>query len=160
MLALVGGKMTNCNGILPRKSLPGSVAYALTGASFRSRWHFGGYGARLVGSADAVLDSEDRPRIDPQTLRHMVGHGARALIEQAMASTGAPATPDHLPLLVDRFIDHYRNHLADNSLPFPDVVETLAGLRSQGARLAVLTNKPQELTVPILDALNLSRYFG
>ena len=114
----------------------------------------------LLAALNAVLDSEDRPRIDPQTLRHIVGHGARALIEQAMASTGAPATPDHLPLLVDRFIDHYRNHLADNSLPFPDVVETLAGLRSEGARLAVLTNKPQELTVPILDALNLSQYFG
>ncbi|MFL5239150.1 MAG: HAD-IA family hydrolase, partial [Rhizomicrobium sp.] len=114
----------------------------------------------LLAALNAVLDSEDRPRIDPQTLRHIVGHGARALIEQAMASTGAPATPDHLSLLVDRFIDHYRNHLADNSLPFPDVVETLAGLRSQGARLAVLTNKPQELTVPILDALNLSQYFG
>jgi phosphoglycolate phosphatase len=71
-----------------------------------------------------------------------------------------PVAGDRLPLLVDRFIGHYRGHLTDNSLPFPDVAEVLSDLRSQGAPLAVLTNKPQELTVPILDALNLSQYFG
>lgn len=114
----------------------------------------------LLGALNAVLLSEGRQTVDPQTLRHMVGHGARALIEQAMAATGEPVTAERLPVLVDRFIAHYRDHIVDGSRPFPGVPETLQHLRRQGARLAVLTNKPQVLTEPILEALELSQFFG
>lgn len=114
----------------------------------------------LLGALNAALLSEGRATVDPQTLRHMVGHGARALIEQAMATTGEPAAAERLPLLVDRFIAHYREHIVDGSRPFAGVPETLSALQSRGARMAVLTNKPQVLTEPILEALNLSRFFG
>ncbi|HSC18389.1 MAG TPA: HAD-IA family hydrolase [Rhizomicrobium sp.] len=114
----------------------------------------------LLGALNAVLLSESRQTVDPQTLRHMVGHGARALIEQAMAATGEPVTVDQLPALVDRFIAYYRDHIVDGSRPFPGVPETLDRLKQQGARLAVLTNKPQVLTEPILEALELSQFFG
>jgi phosphoglycolate phosphatase len=114
----------------------------------------------LLGALNAVLLSESRQPVNPHTLRHMVGHGARALIEQAMAATGEPVTAEQLPVLVDRFIAHYRDHIVDGSRPFPDVPETLEHLKRQGARLAVLTNKPQVLTEPILEALELSQFFG
>ncbi len=48
----------------------------------------------LLGALNAVLTLEGRAGVDPATLRHMVGFGARSLIEQAMAATGAPAAPD------------------------------------------------------------------
>ena len=90
----------------------------------------------------------------------MVGFGARALIEQAMAATGAPVTAARLPALLDLFIAHYREHIADSSLPFPGVAQTLAALVHGGARLGVLTSKPQELTGPLLEKLDLARFFG
>ncbi|MBV9570215.1 MAG: phosphoglycolate phosphatase [Alphaproteobacteria bacterium] len=113
----------------------------------------------LLGALNAVLTSERRSTVDPQTLRHMVGHGARALIERAMSATGEPVAAEQLPGLVDRFIAYYREHIADGSQPFPEVDETLSRLRESGARLAVLTNKPQVLTEPILAALGLARHF-
>jgi phosphoglycolate phosphatase len=113
----------------------------------------------LLGALNAVLVSEGRKAVDPQTLRQMVGHGARALIERAMAATGERVSPERLPELVDRFIAHYRDHIADGSRPFPGVETTLTELKHAGARLAVLTNKPQILTVPILEALHLSHLF-
>jgi phosphoglycolate phosphatase len=113
----------------------------------------------LLGALNAVLISEGRETIEPQALRHMVGFGARSLIEQAMAATGERATPESLPELVDRFIAHYRDHIADLSRPFPGVEATLSSLKEGGARLAVLTNKPHVLTVPILETLNLSAHF-
>lgn len=113
----------------------------------------------LLGALNAVLRSEQRPSVNPQTLRHMVGHGARVLIERAMAVTGDPIAPERLPALVDRFIAHYREHIADGSQPFPKVGETLSRLRESGARLAVLTSKPQVLTEPILEAFDLARHF-
>jgi phosphoglycolate phosphatase len=114
----------------------------------------------LLGALNAVLGRVGRRRVDLQDLRHLVGHGARAMLGEAMKTTGAPADPERLPGLVDDFIAHYREHLADESRPFPGVEETLASLKSHGARLAVLTNKPHQLTELLLPALNLSSYFG
>lgn len=114
----------------------------------------------LLGALNAVLSQEDRTGVDPTTLRHMVGFGARSLIEQAMAATGAPVAPDRLPSLVASFVAHYREHLADTSRPFPGVVETLTKLAAERVPMGVLTNKPQELTRPLLDQLDLSRFFG
>jgi phosphoglycolate phosphatase len=113
----------------------------------------------LLGATNAVLRSEGRREVDPDTLRHMVGFGARSLITQAMAATGTPADDALLPELVERFLAHYRAHIADGSLPFPGVEDTLAALKADGARLAVLTNKPQEMADLLLKALRLDRFF-
>ncbi|HUO89095.1 MAG TPA: HAD-IA family hydrolase [Rhizomicrobium sp.] len=113
----------------------------------------------LLGATNAVLRSEGRREVDPETLRHMVGFGARSLITQAMAATGTPAEDARLPELVDRFLVHYRVHIADASVAFPGVEETLTELEAEGARLAVLTNKPQEMAELLLGALKLDRFF-
>ena len=113
----------------------------------------------LLGATNAVLKSQGRATVDPATLRHMVGFGARSLIEQAMAATGTPVAPSELPDLVDIFLAHYRAHIADESAPFPGVVETLEGLTEEGRRLGVLTNKPQEMAERLLEALKLERFF-
>ena len=114
----------------------------------------------LLGATNAVLRSEKREEIDPATLRHMVGFGALSLIQQAMAATGTPVESDaQARELVDRFLVHYRAHIADSSVPFPGVEETLAALQAKGERLAVLTNKPHDVAVLLLDKLHLSRFF-
>lgn len=113
----------------------------------------------LLGATNAVLRSQDRRPVDPATLRHMVGFGARSLIEQAMALTGTPVEPSELPQLVDIFLTHYRAHIADESVAFPEVEDTLARLAADGERLAVLTNKPQEMANLLLKALRLDRFF-
>ena len=113
----------------------------------------------LLEATNAVLAAEGRPAIDPATLRHMVGFGAQRLIAQAMEATGAPALPDQMPRLVEIFLAHYRAHLADYSRPFPGVHETLARLKDAGSRLGILTNKPAELTGPLLERLALQDYF-
>ena len=114
----------------------------------------------LLGATNAVLRAQARREVDPATLRHMVGFGARALITQAMAATGAPVADDaQLSELVERFLVHYRAHIADASVPFPGVEETLATLMREGRHLAVLTNKPQEMAELLLTALKLDRFF-
>ena len=114
----------------------------------------------LLGATNAVLAARGRPGLDLGHLRHMVGFGARALITQAMEASGAPVTEEELPPLVEIFLAHYRAHIADDSRLFPGVVETLASLKAGGAALAVLTNKPQELTDPLLPLLGLGGMFA
>jgi phosphoglycolate phosphatase len=73
--------------------------------------------------------------------------------------TGAPADPARLPELFDAFIVHYRGHIAAESRPFPGVPQTLRMLADDGARMGVLSNKPQELTDLLMPAVDLARFF-
>ncbi|HSS15167.1 MAG TPA: HAD-IA family hydrolase [Rhizomicrobium sp.] len=113
----------------------------------------------LLGATNAVLAARGRPRLDLDHLRHMVGFGAVALITQAMEASGAPVAQEELPPLIEIFLAHYRSHIADGTRLFPQVAETLTALSAQGARLGVLTNKPQELTDLLLPRLNLDGFF-
>src|ERR1700744_5940199 len=85
----------------------------------------------LLGATNAVLAARDRPRLDLAHLRHMVGFGARALIVQAMEASGPPAAEAELPGLVDIFVAHYREHIADGTRLFDGVAETLAALKAE-----------------------------
>ena len=114
----------------------------------------------LLGATNAVLAARGRPLLDLAHLRHMVGFGARALIAQAMEASGTPVTEEQMPPLVDIFLEHYRAHIADGTRLFPGVPETLAALKAQGARLGVLTNKPQDLTDLLLPRLGLEGMFA
>ena len=114
----------------------------------------------LLGATNAVLASQGRPLLDLGHLRHMVGFGAAALILQAMEASGAPVTETQIPALIEIFLAHYRAHIADGTRLFPQVSETLAALKSDGAHMGVLTNKPQELTDLLLPRLALDGLFA
>jgi phosphoglycolate phosphatase len=113
----------------------------------------------LLGAANAVLAARDRPAIEPAALHHMIGFGARSLIAQAFAITGEEARAEEMPALEAIFLEHYRDHLADFSRPFPGVEATLTRLKADGAQLGVLTNKPHALAAPLLERLDLVRFF-
>lgn len=113
----------------------------------------------LLGALNLVLSEEGRPSVALADLRHLVGHGAKAMLTEAMRRTGAPAREEDLPRLVDAFVAYYRQHIADASKPFPGVPETLDLLERAGARMAILTNKPQVLTDLLMPAVGLASYF-
>jgi len=114
----------------------------------------------LLAALNAVLAQEGRRSVDLADLRHLVGHGARAMLAEAMRRTGEPAPDGSLPRLMDAFVAHYRDHLADESRPFPGVETTLTAFAEKGARMGVLTNKLQELAAPLMAQLDLARFFG
>lgn len=113
----------------------------------------------LLGALNAILLQEARPPVNHADLRHLVGFGARSMMIEAFRMTGAPMDDARLPALIDSFISHYRTHIAVASRPFPGVESTLAALKAEGARMGVLTNKPQELTDLLLPAVDLDSYF-
>jgi 2-phosphoglycolate phosphatase len=89
--------------------------------------------------------------------RHWVGHGAQVLIEEALDHQGrSRAAVEPLRAV---FLEHYARNIAVYSRPYPHVVDVLAVLRDQGARLGVVTNKMTRLTLPLLAALDLDRWF-
>jgi phosphoglycolate phosphatase len=113
----------------------------------------------LLGALNAILLQEGRRPVNHDDLRHLVGLGSRSMLVHAFEMTGASMDETRLPGLIDAYIAHYKKHIAVASRPFPGVVSTLETLKSDGVRLGVLTNKPQELTDLLLPALGLDRFF-
>jgi phosphoglycolate phosphatase len=56
------------------------------------------------------------------------------------------------------FLDCYRKRLLDETRLYPGVLETLEAL--DGRPMAVLTNKPGDLSRTILDGLGVARFFA
>jgi phosphoglycolate phosphatase len=87
-------------------------------------------------------------------VRALVGSGARNLVARSLAAAGLPhAVEDVLPV----FLDRYRSCLLAQTRPYPGVVEALERLGDRA--LAVLSNKPGDMSREILAGLGLSSRF-
>jgi phosphoglycolate phosphatase len=114
----------------------------------------------LIGTLNVLLAGEGIAPLPLDEARPFIGHGARHLIRRGFDAQGAVLPDERLEPLFLQFLDHYTAHIADESRPFPGVRETLTRLRQAGAKLVVCTNKLTGLSVQVLDALDLSSYFG
>lgn len=113
----------------------------------------------LMAGLNTCLAEHGYAEVDEELTRRWVGHGAAKMIEQALAHQGSDEPPAHLATsMLDRFLDHYTLHIADESAPYPGVREALDSLGGH-ASLGVVTNKVSRLTIPLLDALDLAGYF-
>jgi phosphoglycolate phosphatase len=90
----------------------------------------------------------------------MVGHGARAMLARGFAAAGETLAPAEMDRLFEHFIELYVGRIAMASRPFPGVIEALDDLEAAGARFAVCTNKRTDLSLALLDALDLTSRFA
>lgn len=114
----------------------------------------------LVRALNETMDLEGLQRLKLETVRKLVGQGARVLIERAAALQKVTFSTERLDTLTREFVGFYRADIARESKPFPGAVEAMSQLAALGAKLAVCTNKPTDLSVQLLDALNLSERFS
>jgi phosphoglycolate phosphatase len=113
----------------------------------------------LIGTLNRMLAPRGYPAVPLSSARHLVGHGARALLRHGFTEAGAVWDEAAEPELFDHFIDDYVAHIADDSRPFEGVVETLDHLATRGALLCVATNKRTDLAEALIGALDLTRHF-
>jgi phosphoglycolate phosphatase len=114
----------------------------------------------LIDTLNLILTQEGLPAMPFAKARDLIGGGAKALLERAIAAEGRSCTPDEMDRLYAAYITHYAAHIADRSRPFPHLEATLDRFAATGYRLAVCTNKLEWLSVKLLGALKLSRYFA
>jgi phosphoglycolate phosphatase len=114
----------------------------------------------LVDTLNVVLAREGLPPVPYAQARNMVGGGARAMIERGLKEEGRPLVAAEIDRLFVQFIDHYAEHIADGSRPFPGLEAALDDLAGRGFTLAVCTNKLEALSLLLLDALGLAKRFA
>jgi phosphoglycolate phosphatase len=114
----------------------------------------------ILRALNETMDLEGLPRVKAQTVRNLIGHGARVLLERASAQHGVTFSAMRLDQLTNEFVGFYAADIARESKPFDGVLESLDTLAGLGAKLAVCTNKRTALSVQLLDALNMSERFS
>ncbi len=108
----------------------------------------------LALAVNATLEHLGRSPLEHERIYSFVGDGAPALIRRAF---GEDMTEAQAEGALSFFLHYYREHMLDNTAPYPGVREGLEQLA--GYPMAVLTNKPVRFSRAILDGLDLSRYF-
>ncbi len=114
----------------------------------------------LLHALNHVLDHAGLETVDLQTVAGMIGHGAKAMIQKGMAHQGLTPSDNELEALFARFLVYYADNIAIGSRPFDQAPEILDGLAADGAILSVCTNKKQDLSDKLLDALGLASRFA
>jgi phosphoglycolate phosphatase len=84
----------------------------------------------------------------------LVGEGVTKLIEKLLEKRRKNID---LSVVLERFLQHYSAHFVDYTRPYPGtegMLETLSGYKK-----AIISNKLESLSLRVLDALNLRKYF-
>lgn len=114
----------------------------------------------LLDTLDIVLDEAGAARLPREETRKMIGAGARALVNRGLTAAGIAVEPPAFDRLYGRFLEHYADHIADSSRPFPGLLAALDELSARGHVLAVCTNKLEYLSRLLLDRLELTDRFA
>lgn len=80
-----------------------------------------------------------------------IGHGTRALLAQAVASSTQQPAGDRFETLAAQFAGNYQRRCGTTSQLYPHVIEVLTHLRACAIKLAVVTNKESAFTRPLLE---------
>ena len=113
----------------------------------------------ICAALNYSLQQASLPVVSLNLVRHWIGHGSRTLVHQALLHQQLRPEDQLIDKLLGPFLSYYREHIADHSQLYPNTMETLLALKQRGARLAIVTNKLTELSLPLLTALNLEANF-
>ena len=113
----------------------------------------------IAAAANLMLADLDLPMLPYSQVEGYIGEGAIVLIKRCL--TGQKNVEPDSTLFEKAealFFAHYANNAA-NSKPYDGVIDGLQALWNKGYRLACVTNKPEEFTLPLLQASGLADFF-
>ncbi len=114
----------------------------------------------LIDSLNHTIDAAGLEPVTFDDLTHLVGHGARAMIERAFALRGHPLNEADFPPMLDRFITHYLAGMPGKGAPYPGVLEAIERLSAAGWKVAVCTNKMEGLARRLIETNGLTDRFA
>lgn len=136
---------------------PGGILFDLDGTLVDSR-------ADLAEAVNAVRRRRGLGVLGQDVVASYVGDGVKALLERVLSHpddagrpAGMPSAADLAAALAD-FRRAYAAHLLDRTALYPGVDAMLAAVADRP--LAVVTNKPREFTLAILDGLGIVARFA
>ena len=132
----------------------------------------------LTSAVDQALYALELPVAGEERVVTWIGNGADVLMDRALtwarqerasqrAAQGKPSV-DHADIPKDeqlrilrKLFDRYYGEVAEEgTFLFPHVADTLGALQAKGLPLGLVTNKPTPFVAPLLEALDIAKYFS
>ena len=113
----------------------------------------------IAAAANLMLADLDLPVLPYSQVESYIGEGAIILIKRCLTGQkNVEPDGDLFEQAEKLFFAHYAENAA-NSKPYDGVIDGLQALWNKGYRLACVTNKPEEFTLPLLQASGLADFF-
>ena len=124
----------------------------------------------IADACNAALGSRGRAALSETSIRPMIGDGARALVARALAATayasnarGALLDADPGEALVDEVLAEFQARYLErpcvHSVLLPGAREVLEDARRAGLACALVTNKPRNVALALLEPLGIAGAF-
>ncbi|EFH9029055.1 TPA: phosphoglycolate phosphatase [Escherichia coli] len=131
----------------------------------------------LAAAVDMALYALELPIAGEERVITWIGNGADVLMERALTwarqeratlrkTMGKPPVDDDIPAeeqvrILRKLFDRYYSEVAEEgTFLFPHVADTLGALQAKGLPLGLVTNKPTPFVAPLLEALDIAKYFS
>jgi phosphoglycolate phosphatase len=109
----------------------------------------------LAVTTNYVLEHNGIPSHPLDRYRYFVGEGSEVLIRNALGPLSSDTAL--VKKCLSEFLTHYRENCGNGTRPYDGIVELLTELKNRDVKLAVLSNKPHDLTLKNID-LFLSQF--
>ncbi len=114
----------------------------------------------LIPALNRVIAQDRLQPVTAAEVGHVVGHGARSMIEAAYRLRRRNLTSTRLDVLFDRFLEDYAANIANETILFDGCLAAMQQFADAQWKLAICTNKPIAMTHLLLDRLGVGEKFA
>ncbi|MGB6104088.1 MAG: phosphoglycolate phosphatase [Pusillimonas sp.] len=115
----------------------------------------------LAQAANAMRQDLGLEALPRQTIAAYVGKGTENLVARTLSNNPAGAQPsqDDIRRGLALFNRHYHACNGNGAVLYPGALEGLRAFRKAGFKMAIVTNKPTEFTLPLLERAGIATFF-
>lgn len=113
----------------------------------------------LALAINKMLDSLELEPIPFETIKNFIGNGAKTLVSRSLSFTNQNNSEELFEFAFPKFMDFYKNNPCEKTLLYPGVNDTLQYLKDEDYKMVICTNKPVDFVEPILEKLEIKKYF-
>ncbi|OYV21253.1 MAG: phosphoglycolate phosphatase [Methylococcaceae bacterium NSM2-1] len=107
----------------------------------------------LILCLNKALSSHGLTTVTADTIKPFISFGAVAMINESLDHSISEALRADI---LETMLDLYQNNIAEHTVFFKSMSDTLDAIEAQGLKWGVVTNKRERFTNPLMDALKLT----
>ncbi len=113
----------------------------------------------LAEACQRMLRELAQPMRTFEEIHAFVGKGMAVLVERCLTWGDSPADASLIAAGIESFRRHYAAVNGQKAQIYPHVLAGLRAFKASGMAMGVVTNKPIEFTLPLLEACGLTPFF-
>jgi len=106
----------------------------------------------LISCLNRALHIHGLDAAATEIIKPFISYGAASMINASQPSLDDATKAD----ILETMLTHYQNNIAEHTVFFSGMADTLAAIEAQGLKWGVVTNKRERFTNPLMDALKLT----